>query len=101
MGEKVKKNQDDIVYTFNGKYTTCDAETPHFSIRAKKIKTIPNKKIITGPAILEFSGVPTPLAIPFGFFPNQKNKVQALYSLFMVNLQIKVFFLEMVVTILQ
>jgi len=74
LGEKVKKNQDDIVYTFHGKYTTCDAETPHFSIRAKKIKTVPNKKIITGPALLEFSGVPTPLAIPFGFFPNQKKQ---------------------------
>ena len=51
LGEKVKKNQDDIVYTFNGKYTTCDVETPHFSIRVKKIKTHSRQKIITGPAI--------------------------------------------------
>ena len=74
LGEKVKKNPDDVVYTSKGRYTTCDAEIPHFSIKANKIKTIPNKKIITGPAVLEFGGVPTPLAIPFGFFPNQKKQ---------------------------
>ena len=74
LGEKVKKNPDDVVFTSRGRYTTCDAEVPHFSIKAKKIKTIPNKKIITGPAVLEFGGVPTPLAIPFGFFPNQKKQ---------------------------
>ena len=73
---RLKKRKNDILYTFKGRYTTCDKENPHFSIRAKKIKTIPNKKIITGPAVLEFGGVPTPLAIPFGYFPNQKNKVQ-------------------------
>jgi hypothetical protein len=73
-GEKVKKDESDVLYTYNGKYTTCDLEHPHFSIRAKKIKTIPNKKIITGPAVLEFAGVPTPIALPFGFFPNQKKQ---------------------------
>lgn len=73
-GKKVKKNESDILYTYNGKYTTCDLEHPHFAIKAKKIKTIPNKKIITGPAVLEFGGVPTPIALPFGFFPNQKKQ---------------------------
>lgn len=73
-GKKVKKNESDILYTYNGRYTTCNLEHPHFSIRAKKIKTIPNKKIITGPAVLEFAGVPTPIALPFGFFPNQKKQ---------------------------
>ena len=71
-----------MIYTSRGRYTTCDAETPHFSIKAKKIKTIPNKKIITGPAILEFDGVPTPLAIPFGFFPkSEKTKLRNHFSI--------------------
>ena len=74
LGQKVKKSPDDVVYTSKGKYTTCQNDTPHFSIKANRIKTIPNKRIITGPALLEFSGVPTPLAIPFGFFPNQKKQ---------------------------
>ena len=70
----MKKNPDDIIFTSYGRYTTCDHDIPHFSIKAKKIKTIPNKKIITGPAVLEFGGVPTPLAIPFGFFPNEQKQ---------------------------
>ena len=73
-GKKVKKNESDVLYTYNGRYTTCNLEHPHFSIRSRKIKTIPNKKIITGPAVLEFAGVPTPIALPFGFFPNQKKQ---------------------------
>ncbi|MGC6490318.1 MAG: putative LPS assembly protein LptD [Flavobacteriales bacterium] len=74
LGDKVKKTPDNIVYTQKGRYTTCNHDPPHFSIRSKRIKTIPDKCIITGPAILEFSGVPTPLALPFGYFPNQKKK---------------------------
>lgn len=73
-GKKVMKDELDVLHTYSGKYTTCSLEHPHFSIRAKKIKTIPNKKIITGPAILEFAGVPTPIALPFGFFPNHKKQ---------------------------
>ena len=92
LGEKVKKNQDDVVFTSRGRYTTCDADTPHFSIKAKRIKTIPNKKIITGPALLEFGGVPTPLAIPFGFFQIRKNKAQVSFFHFMENLPIRVSF---------
>ena len=89
IGKKVKKNSDDIIYTSRGRYTTCDADTPHFSIRANKIKTIPNNKIITGPAFLEFSGVPT-LALPFGFF-QIKNKHQVSYFQYMGNQLIKDF----------
>lgn len=77
-GEKVKKQANDVVHTHLGRYTTCDAEEPHFAIRAKKIKTIPGEKIITGPANLEFGGAPTPLFIPFGFFPNQQKQSSGL-----------------------
>ena len=30
-GRKVKKMEDDILYLTKGKYTTCDAEHPHYS----------------------------------------------------------------------
>ena len=74
LGEKVKKQFDDILYTKRGRYTTCNNENPHFSIRSRKIKTIPGEKIITGPANLEIAGVPTPICLPFGYFPNQKKQ---------------------------
>ena len=73
LGEKVKKTKDNIYYLHKGDYTTCDAEKPHYSIRARRIKIIPGEKIITGPAYLNFFKIPTPLILPFGYFP-AKNK---------------------------
>ncbi len=78
LGRTVKKVSDDIFYIHKGDYTTCNAEKPHFSIRANKIKVIPSKKIITGPAYLTFFGIPTPLMFPFGYFPNNDKKSSGL-----------------------
>ncbi len=73
-GETVKKLPDNSTFIKHGYYTTCDAEQPHYYIAAKKIKVIPNNKIVTGPADLVISDVPTPIMIPFGFFPNKKGR---------------------------
>jgi len=69
-GKKVKKSRSEVMYLKKGEYTTCNAEKPHFSIRANRIKVIPGKKIVSGPAYLTVFNVPTPLFLPFGFFPN-------------------------------
>ena len=73
-GEKVKKTQENHYYIEDGGYTTCDAEEPHYMIKAKKLKVIPNDKIVSGPAFLMFEGVYTPLVIPFGWFPNKSGR---------------------------
>ena len=78
LGKTVKKVDDNIFYLKKGDYTTCDAEKPHFSIRANRIKIIPNNKIITGPAYLTFFNIPTPLILPFGYFPNNDKKSSGL-----------------------
>ncbi|MDA8535694.1 putative LPS assembly protein LptD [Flavobacteriales bacterium] len=78
LGKTVKKVDDDIFFLNKGDYTTCDAEKPHFSIRSNRIKIIPGKKIITGPAYLTFFGIPTPLIFPFGYFPNNDKKSSGL-----------------------
>ncbi len=70
LGKIVKKMEDDVFYLHKGDYTTCNAQKPHYAIRANRIKVIPGKKIITGPAYLTFFNIPTPLFLPFGFFPN-------------------------------
>ncbi len=77
-GEKVKKMPDDVTYIKNGKFTTCDLEHPHFDIRFAKAKVIPDKKIITGPAFLYIEDIPTPLFVPFGYFPNTKNQASGI-----------------------
>lgn len=73
-GEEVKKNQYDVAYASEAKYTTCDKPDPHFYLSAKKIKTIPNDKIISGPANIVVGGVPLPIFLPFGFFPNTQKR---------------------------
>jgi len=71
-GEKVKKLDDNTINILHGQYTTCNNEEhPHFSFRFKKSKVIPGDKIVTGPAYMEIEGMPTPLGLPFGYFPNK------------------------------
>lgn len=73
-GDTILKTANDNFYIKTGKYTTCEDTHPHFYIGAEKLKIIKNNKIITGPAYLVIEDVPTPLAIPFGFFPNKKGR---------------------------
>lgn len=73
-GTTVKKMANNITNVYQGSYTTCDLEDPHFAFRFKKAKVIPENKIVTGPAHLEIESVPTPLVIPFGLFPNKKGQ---------------------------
>jgi len=77
-GSVVKRDSSEIVYIKNGMYTTCEYDEPHFHIHANKMKVIPQDKIITGPAYLSISDVPTPLAVPFGFFPNSESRSNGL-----------------------
>ena len=65
-----------MFYILKGDYTTCDADKPHYSIRSNKIKVVPGKKIITGPACLP--NIPTPLIFPFGYFPNNTKQSSGL-----------------------
>lgn len=73
-GSDIKKDTGNVYYVKNGIYTTCDLEHPHYGIYAKKIKVIPEDKIITGPAVLYIADIPTPLILPFGYFPNKKGR---------------------------
>lgn len=70
-GERIKKMDDERVNVQKGSYTTCDLKHPHYEFRYSKAQVIPNKRIVSGPAWLVIEGVPVPLAIPFGLFPNR------------------------------
>lgn len=73
-GDSTTDNSQNILYSQGCLYTTCDAGHPHFGIRASKAKIIPGKLIVVGPSFLEIMGSPTPILLPFGFFPITKNK---------------------------
>ena len=69
MGGKAKKDSAGIFYSQDGKYTTCDAEHPHFYVRLTRAKVRPQKDVVSGPLYLVVEDVPLPLALPFGYFP--------------------------------
>ncbi|MEO1257812.1 MAG: putative LPS assembly protein LptD [Bacteroidota bacterium] len=64
--DTTKKN---IIYNKDAIFSTCDLEHPHFGIRSNKQKIVQDKVAIVGPSNIEVGGIPTPLWLPFGFFP--------------------------------
>ena len=77
-GRKVKKINDSVMYLSGGSYTTCNYAHPHFAINFTKSKLITGDKIVTGPAWLTIEDAPTPLALPFAFFPITHNRASGI-----------------------
>lgn len=68
---KTKKISADAFVLKDGKYTTCNADHPHYYLHLTKAKVISNNKIITGPAYMVLEDFPIYFPIlPFGYFPN-------------------------------
>lgn len=67
-------SQADILYNSGGIFTTCTHPEPHFGIRASKQKIIANRLVVAGPSNLEIMGVPTPIILPFAFFPLKQGR---------------------------
>ena len=68
-GDKIKKESANVFYALNGRFTTCNLDTPHFAFVSKKIKFINKKMAFTGPVHPEFEGIPLPITLPFGIYP--------------------------------
>ena len=74
-GARIKKVGDGYNIS-KGKYTTCDAEEPHFHLHLTMGKVVekPTRKTMFGPAYMVLEGVPLPLALPFGFVPDRPDR---------------------------
>lgn len=68
-GEKIKKVDESVFYALNGRFTSCNLDTPHFAFVSKKVKLINKKMAFTGPVHPEVEGVPLPIVLPFGIYP--------------------------------
>jgi hypothetical protein len=69
--DRTKKIGKEVFITKDAKYTTCDADHPHFYLHLTKAKVVSNNKIITGPAYMVLEDFPIYFPIlPFGYFPN-------------------------------
>jgi hypothetical protein len=66
--------EDDRIYNKDAIITTCTHDPPHYGIRAGKLKFVPNKLAVMSVAQVEIAKVPTPIFLPFGFFPLAKGK---------------------------
>ena len=68
---RAKKISKDAFILQKGKYTTCDADHPHFYLNLSRAKIVSNNKIITGPAYMVLEDFPLYFpVIPFGYFPS-------------------------------
>ncbi|MBK5191601.1 MAG: LPS-assembly protein LptD [Flavobacteriaceae bacterium] len=70
LGETTKRENDSVYFMQNVRFTTSEnAEDPDYYFYARKIKFVPKKKIVTGLVNMFIADVPTPLGLPFGYFP--------------------------------
>ena len=74
LGEKAKRVNDSTIYMRNIRFTTSDKDNPDYYIGVKKAKVVPNKKIVAGLSNLVIADVPTPVFLPFAYFPMGKNR---------------------------
>ena len=75
---RVFRDSTGEIYTDIGRYTTCNHEHPHFFLNARKLKIIPDNKIVFGPANIVVEDVPLPVFLPFGIFPTKKGQTTGL-----------------------
>ena len=68
--EVTKKENDSVYFLNEAKITTStDTINPDYYIRVRKAKFVPKKKVIAGYSNLYIADVPTPIALPFAYFP--------------------------------
>ncbi|QYJ69512.1 LPS-assembly protein LptD [Flavobacterium litorale] len=69
-GEITKKVNDSVYYIKGARFTTSkNIDDPEYYFLARKIKLVPGKKVVIGFTNMYVADVPTPLALPFAFFP--------------------------------
>lgn len=77
-GGQMKLNEDKEGFLKGGIYTTCNDPTHvHFGIKISKAKVMENR-VVTGPAYMFIEDIPTPLVLPFGFFPKTSKRANGI-----------------------
>ena len=70
LAEITKKENDSVYFLQSAKLTTSkDTVDPDYYIKVHKAKFVPGKKIIAGFSNFYLVDVPTPIALPFAYFP--------------------------------
>ncbi len=70
-----KRVNDSVVFMRNVKITTAkDLDNPEYYFYARKVKFVPGKKLVAGLTNMYIADVPTPIGLPFAFFPMDKQQ---------------------------
>ncbi len=70
IAETTKKENDSVYFIDRGKFTTAkDLENPDYYFLMRKAKIVPGKKVVTGLTNMFIADVPTPIGLPFAYFP--------------------------------
>jgi lipopolysaccharide assembly outer membrane protein LptD (OstA) len=65
-----KKENDSVIFMYKARFTTSkDPDNPEYYFQSQRIKFVPKKKIVVGLTNMVIADVPTPIGLPFGFFP--------------------------------
>ncbi|GAA3640135.1 putative LPS assembly protein LptD [Flavivirga jejuensis] len=79
IAQVTRKENDSVYYLKNAKYTTAtNLEDPEYYIKLRKAKIVPGKKIVTGLANLFIYDVPTPIGVPYAFFPQSDKQTSGI-----------------------
>ncbi|MEN8194074.1 MAG: putative LPS assembly protein LptD [Bacteroidota bacterium] len=79
-GERVKKVDKNVFFVESGKFTTCDADTPHYHFSASKMKVMQGDKIVAKWIFINIGGVPIPVPLPWGVFPNRPGRASGIIA---------------------
>ena len=70
IAEVTKRENDSVIYVQNVKFTTStNLDDPEYYFYSRRAKFVPKKKIVTGLTNMYIADVPTPIGLPFAFFP--------------------------------
>ena len=65
-----KRENDSVYYMKNARITTSkNIDDPEYYFLIRKVKFVPKKKVVAGLTNLVIADVPTPIGLPFAYFP--------------------------------
>jgi lipopolysaccharide assembly outer membrane protein LptD (OstA) len=70
IAKETKKENDSVYYMKGARFTTAkDIDDPEYYFLARKVKFVPGSKVVVGFTNMYIYDVPTPIAVPFAYFP--------------------------------
>jgi len=72
-GETIRKEEQNIINVDLSDYSTCSLDSSHYFFYGRRLKFIPDDKVIIRPAVLNIGAVPV-AALPYYVFPIKRGR---------------------------